>query len=295
MKKLFILFAISALSFSCNKEVQKEEKPDQPDGLQTIYASQAGADDTKNAIDDETAAITWTAGDAINVFFGDKNSKFVTEGAGEIAEFKGYIDFVLGGGEYSNDDTFLWGLYPYNAQNKSDGFSITLSLPAAQPAAESTFAKGLFPQVAKSKNFYMSFYNLCGGFRFSVSNPDIRTVTLSGNNNEKIAGKVKVGMETIPYVEEIISGDTKLTMHAPDGGYFKPGVHYYFVAFPTKFESGLTLTYYKDETHASYVYSKSYELKRGNFPRFANRDADLTFVPTSLNNWEEGEKVEGEI
>ena len=53
--------------------------------------------------------------------------------------------------------------------------------------------------------------------------------------------------------------------------------------------------YYKDETHASYVYTKSYELKRSTFPRFANRDSGLTFVPTSLNDWGEGEKVEDEI
>lgn len=266
------------------------------DDLQTIYASQYSELDTKNAIDDSSADITWTSGDAINVFFGTSlNSKFVTAQSGDVAQFKGSIDVVLGGGEGLNDDTYLWGVYPYRAQNKCNGSSITLSVPASQEAAENTFAKGLFPQIAKSKNFYMSFYNLCGGFRFSVSSPDIKTVTLSGNNNELIAGKVKVGMETVPVVEEIIDGETKLTMHAPDGGYFKPGVHYYFVLFPTQFTSGLTLTYYKDETHASYVYSKAYELKRGGFPRFANRDSGLTFVPTILNGWGDGENIEGEI
>ena len=296
MKKLFILFAASALVLSCTKGLSERSSSNNQGDLQTIYASQCNGVETKNMIDDSSAEITWTAGDAINVFFGTSlNSKFVTSESGKIAQFKGSIDVVLGGGEGLNDDTYLWGVYPYNAQNKCDGSMITLSLPASQEAAENTFAKGLFPQIAKSKNFYMSFYNLCGGFRFSVSSPDIKTVTLSGNNNELIAGKVKVGMEDVPTVEEILSGETTLTMHAPNGGYFKPGVHYYFVLFPTQFASGLTLTYYKDETHASYVYSKSYELKRGNFPRFANRDSGLAFVPTTLNGWGDGEKVEDEI
>ena len=296
MKKLFFLITFSTIVLSCVKGFSDGAGQSEPDVLQTIYASQHKDSETKNVIDDNSAEITWTSGDAINVFFGSSlNSKFVTSQEGEIAQFKGSIDVVLGGGEGLNDDTYLWGVYPYNAQNKCDGSSVTLSLPATQTAAENTFAKGLFPQIAKSKNFYMSFYNLCGGFRFSVSSPDIKTVTLSGNNNELVAGKVKVGMETVPVVEEMISGETKLTMHAPDGGYFKPGVHYYFVIFPTRFESGLTLTYYKDETHASYVYTKSYELKRSTFPRFANRDSGLTFVPTSLNDWGEGEKVEDEI
>ena len=296
MKKLFFLFIVNALVISCAKEMPGNESQCVHQTLQTIYASQYAEPDTKNVIDDSNADITWTSGDAINVFFGTSlNSKFVTSQSGEIAQFKGSIDVVLGGGEGLNDDTYLWGVYPYSAQNKCDGSTITMAVPASQEAAENTFAKCLFPQVAKSKNFYMSFYNLCGGFRFSVSSPDIKTVTLYGNNNEVIAGKVKVGMETVPVVEEIIDGETKLTMHAPDGGYFKPGVHYYFVLFPTQFTSGLTLTFYKDETHASYVYSKAYELKRGNFPRFANRDSGLTFVPTTLNGWGDGENVEGEI
>ena len=196
MKKLFLLFAVNVSIISCTIGLSEELGSNEKDDLQTIYASQYSEPDTKNAIDDSTADITWTSGDAINVFFGTSlSSKFVTSESGNVAQFKGSIDVVLGGGEGLNDDTYLWGVYPYRAQNKCDGSSITLSVPASQEAAENTFAKGLFPQIAKSKNFYMSFYNLCGGFRFSVSSPDIKTVTLSGNDNELIAGKVKVGME----------------------------------------------------------------------------------------------------
>lgn len=284
------LFALASCAGNITEEVQEVKNQEY-----TIYAVNGAEPQVKNTIDDQ-AHITWTAGDAINVFFGSASSgRFVTAEAGEVAQFRGYVDIVTGGGEGLNDDTSLWGVYPYNSKNSCNGSNVFLTLPSVQTAAENTFASGLFPQIAKSTNFYMSFYNLCGGFRFSVSSPDIKYVTLSGNNNESIAGSVRVSMDKIPQVEDVVSGEKTITMYASDGGTFKPGVNYYLVVFPTTFSKGLTLTYYKEETHASYVVSKEYTLQRSQFSRFANRDEGLTFVSTPLNGWGEGERVEGEI
>lgn len=261
-----------------------------------INASIESFPNVKNVTNDETFAVSWLSGDAINVFFGaSESSRFVTEDSGDVAKFKGSIDVVTGGGEGLNDDTSLWGIYPYNENNICDGSYVTLTLPHIQDAAENTFANGLYPQIARSWNFYMTFYNLCACMRFSVVNTDISSVTLSGNNNEVIAGKVKVSMEGKPLVDEVISGETKLTMYAPDNGYFKPGVHYYFVLFPQTFTKGLTITYNKDNSSASYVYSKNYTLERSTTSRFKDRDAGLTFESRTLNNWEEGETIGGEI
>lgn len=293
MKKVLAIITLFALA-SCTGNIT-EEVPEVNNHEYTVYAVNGADPQVKNTIDDQ-AHITWTAGDAINIFFGSVSSgRFVTAEAGEVAQFRGSVDIVTGGGEGLNDDSSLWGVYPYNSRNSCDGSNILLTLPAVQPAAENTFATGLFPQIAKSTNFYMSFYNLCGGFRFSVSSPDIKYVTLSGNNNESLAGSVRVSMDKTPQVEEVLAGEKTLTMYAPDGGTFKPGVNYYLVLFPTTFSKGLTLTYYKAETHASYVVSKEYTLQRSQFSRFADRDSGLTFVPTSLNDWGEGERVEGEI
>ena len=75
---------------SCVKGFSDGAGQSEPDGLQTIYASQHKDSETKNVIDDNSAEITWTSGDAINVFFGSSlNSKFVTSQEGEIAQFKG--------------------------------------------------------------------------------------------------------------------------------------------------------------------------------------------------------------
>lgn len=251
---------------------------------------------SKNIIDNTTLETTWLSGDAINVFFGaSESSKFVTAESGGVAQFKGSIDVVTGGGEGLDDNTSLWGIYPYNSANTCDGTYVTLNLPSEQSAAENTFANGLFPQIARSRNFYMTFYNLCGCIRFTVVNPDIRKVQLLGNNQEPIAGRAKISLEKVPQVEEILSAQTKLTMTAPDGGYFKPGVNYYFVLYPTEFSKGLTVKYYKSDSVASYTYSESYNLSRNKVSRFKDRDSGLTFEPISLNDWEEGDKIQGEI
>ena len=284
-----------AASVSCNMELTDAVRDAGSDEC-VIYASSESGADMRNIIDNTTFKPTWLAGDAINVFFGaSESSRFVTSESGEVAKFKGSIDVVTGGGEGLTDETSLWGIYPYDSDNTCDGQNVTLTLPAVQGAAENTFANGLFPQIARSWNFYMTFYNLCGCIRFTVASPDIKSVKLSGNDDEPIAGKAKVSMEGVPAVVQVLSPETELIMYAPDGGCFKPGVNYYFVLYPTTFPKGLTMTYYKEGKCASYSYTKSYTLGRNKVSRFADRDAGLTFENIPLNDWENGENVEGEI
>lgn len=289
------LMACMTVVLSCSHEI-----PDgyYVSGLQTIYASLENDRVTKSSIGNESLDVTWSAGDAINVFFGSsESSRFVTAEAGKIAQFKGSIGVVTGGGEGLDDETSLWGVYPYDSENVCDGNTVTLRLPFIQQSAENTFANGLFPVVARSRNFYMSFYNLCGGLRFSVSSSDIRSVTISGNNGENIAGKVKVSMPLggVPVVSEIISGERELVMNAPDGECFKPGILYYFIMFPTEFTKGITVTYHKKDSYASYVINRALTLKRSVFNKLPDRDAGLTFIPETLDGWGPGETIGGDI
>lgn len=288
------LLLSSLILLSCNSlPLTQEEQPQAV--IQTIYASFEKSPETKNAIDENLRA-TWTAGDAINVFFGTtSSSRFVTEESGSVAKFKGSIDVITGGGEGLDDDTSLWGVYPYNAANICDGTTVTVTLPSVQESAENTFAPGFWPTVARSKNFYMSFYNVCGCFRFTVYNDNIKKVTLSGNNNEFLAGRAKVSFESTPLVEEISFGEKTITMSAPDGECFKTDVDYYLVLFPTAFSKGLKLTYYTEDSYASYEYSKSYTLPRNKFVRFYQLDKNLTFTSSSSEGWGDGGNISGGI
>lgn len=273
---------VSIVLFSCenlNIGVQRSE---------IIIAASFDGDspETKTAISEVTSEkvkFTWLAGDAINVFFGATDGGiFVTDSNNEVARFKGTIGAVTGGGDDLSGETGLWGVYPYDRNTVCDGSSITLTLPHKQDAKADNLADDLFPSVARSTNFVMAFNPICGSISFKVSSDDIVKVTLSGNDNEKLAGKAKVSMELggKPEVEDVSDGQTVLSMTAPDGGCFEPGKSYYFVFYPSDFEKGLTLTYYKKDSYASFVYNNAYPVKRNEFGSISAKDGSLTFVKT---------------
>lgn len=240
--------------------------------------------ETKTSIDEfgsEKVTYTWLAGDAISVFFGDTDgSIFVTDVTASKAKFKGTIGAVTGGGDDLTDETSLWGVYPYDRNTTCDGSSVTLTLPYEQGAAPDTFADDLFPSIARSTNFTMAFYPVCGSIRFKVSNPDIVKVTLSGNNNEDLAGKATVSMPLggVPAMSSISEGQKELVMTAPGGGCFETDRYYYFVLYPQTLTKGLTLTYYKEDEKASYLLNSSVKVGRNRFLSATNKDSDLTFT-----------------
>ena len=273
----YVMAAASvAIMLSCEEQLTEEVN----DVVTITAENEQIQPDTKTVIDDQSLKISWLAYDAINVFFGaSESSKFVTETSGRKAQFKGSVSVITGGGDDLTNDTSLWGVYPYKSTTTCDGTSITYTLPANQEAKENSFADDLFPQIARSQNFFMSFYNLCGSFRFTLSREDIVKVTLSGNNGESLAGKVKATMPLggVPIVSEVLDGTTTLTMTAPEGECFKTGVNYYFVLYPTVFSKGLTLTFYTVDKKATFNYTGSYTLARNLFVLFDKLDGKLTF------------------
>lgn len=241
--------------------------------------------DTKSAIDEianNKVKFTWLAGDAINVFFGaSEGSIFVTEATARVAQFKGSITGVTGGGDDLTDETSLWGVYPYDKNTTSDGSSITLTLPHSQDAKEDNLADDLYPSIARSTNFTMAFSPVCGSLRFKVTNSDIVKVTLRGNNGEDLAGKAKISMplEGKPAVSEILEGQKELVMTAPEGGCFVPGKWYYFVLYPTGFSEGFTLTFYNESgLRGSFVREAAFPVARNMFYSAIDKDAGLTFT-----------------
>ena len=255
-------------------------------GAETVIeASLADTDhQTRTSISEKVngaVKYTWLAGDAINVFFGaSESSIFVTNTTDRVAQFKGTIGAVTGGGDDLTGETSLWGAYPYDRNTTCDGSSITMTLPHEQEGKADDLADDLFPSIARSTNFQMAFYPVCGSISFKVAGSDIVKVTLSGNDNEKLAGKAKVSMELggKPEIEEVTDGKTVLSMTAPDGGCFESGKSYYFVFWPSDFEKGLTLTYYKKDSYASFVYNNAYPVKRNEFGSISAKDGNLEFT-----------------
>ena len=191
---------------------------------------------------DASGTFYWSANDEISVFRGESAWKMTstnTEPATQ-AQFVGQAPVSAlddpDGGKY-------YALYPYSEDNSFDGTCLTASVPSLQVAAAGSFADGQFISVGCSDNLTMTFYHLCGGIKFNVSHSGITSVTLRGNNNEVIAGKVQITIDSDghPQVSNILEGSSEITITCQDG--FQAGVDYFFVTLPVEFTNGFTVDF----------------------------------------------------
>ena len=250
-----------------------------------IEATREGHESETRTIRQEDGAVYWNPADEISLFFmrGENGGyKFTSQNTEvtETAEFAGSISGITGGGENLTDDAYFWAIYPYSKENACENNSLITRISEEQQGLAETFADDTFVTVARSMNVKMGFYNVCGGLRFTVSQSGIKSVSFRGNNDEVLAGKVRVEFNesNIPVVTEILDGQKEITLVAPNGGEFEVGKLYYLVALPKALEGGFTMTFRKtDGTVGVYTRTTGVTLKRSIFGTVRNLDAGLTF------------------
>ena len=241
MKKVFLFAAMLAIAASCTKtEIGSIEGTTAPE----ITASY-GDNGTKTTLitdDDGVGTIWWKPADEINVFYETASAHYTsknTENATTVAF--GTTD-VIGFSEASQNN--IWGLYPYDEYAVCDGESVTTTISATQQGVAETFDDDLFTSLAHSNSTTMTFYNVLGGIKFSLSRNDIKCITFKGNNNEDIAGKVKLKMdENGKPVAEVTGGEKAITITPKEGATFAQNTNYYLVMLPVVLSSGFTMTF----------------------------------------------------
>ncbi len=236
MKTKWIIIPVLALAFGCTKEI--EDRTTYIDGVFSLYAT-SGENQTRTVLQPD-GSIFWSPSDCINVFYGNLSGKFTSDNTrpAESAEFKG----LLGAFTMDGQTEFI-ASYPYSEETTLSGNTLGISLPAEQTAAEGTFADDLFICVAKSKDYNLFFFNVCGGVKFSLSRDDVKTVVFRGNDGESLAGRLDVGFgsDGKPLGNNIHDGSPSVTLVAPDGGTFKSGVFYYLVLAPQSLSKVYTM------------------------------------------------------
>lgn len=288
---IYLSLASVLLSACAMKEI--EDVPETPAEDQVSFQA-VFADDmnTKTELHDGTS-VWWKSSEEINLFYGSSYSgKFTSTNASasSSAVFTGSLEGIV----YNENDKF-WAVYPYSSENTCDGSSVTLSVPAEQVAVAGGFADKMLPTVAIADGRTLSFYNICGGVRFSVTKSGIKSVTLKGNADETLAGKVKVvfGESGRPEVSQVLSSETLLTLTPPDNGTFVVGKDYYFIALPGTLAEGYTITEYTEEQKGRRSGFAEVSIKRSVWGTLDNMDQDVVLknnVPanqiwyTSSNN-----------
>ena len=123
----------------------------------------------------------------------------------------------------------------------------------------------------------MHFYNICSGLKFSLTQEGIESVTLSSVGGEAIAGTYSFGWDEngMPAITGVSSPSSSITLVAPDGGTFEPGVWYAFITLPARLSQGLTLTLEAGSKTGTRVISSAVNLKRAVFSRCTDMDKDV--------------------
>ena len=288
------LLLVALFLCSCTRELMSVEPPPvAEENLQEIIitAAMETQPGTKTGRQDD-GKIYWSPADKISLFYGsgENGGKEFTSLNTEpalTASFSGTIDVVTLGGEGSSlDDIYFWGVYPYREDNSCDGSTITTTLSDNQTAKEGTFEDDLFISMGKSMGLNISFFNVCSGIVFTVSHPNIERIVFSGNNDEVLAGKVKVGFGTDgkPAVTEILDGKTSISLTAPNGGTFVVGKKYYLITLPVSMTASMKMTFIcRDGSQAVRRWStQNITFTRNVFKSYYPIDSDqyVTFMET---------------
>jgi hypothetical protein len=245
---LYLGFAM-ALVASCSTKEIDIQTPSQEDVV--FYASfEQLAEEGTRVYANEALLLRWTADDRASIF--NKNTY------NQQYKFTGETGDNAGGFRKVDTDEFVTGnpisnvvsVYPYLVGTKvSESETITVNLPAEQHYAENTFGLGANTMVSVSSDNFLQYKNV-GGYlviKLYGEGVSVSSITLKGNNGEKLAGKATVTMplDGTPTVtmasdateEVILACETPIQLGATAG----EAKQFWFVIPPVTFNKGISV------------------------------------------------------
>lgn len=285
MKNSYVLAAALVMLAACQTELSEPQSFAQEEGT-TIVAPTVTAilndedmpSKTVLEVDGEgVGTIYWKPADEINVFYGTTSTHYVSQNAVNATTAVFSTSDIIGISEGASEN--IWGLYPYNSTATCTGSAVTTTLPAVQYGVPGTFDDDLYITLAHNNSTALTFYNVCGGIKFSLSRDDITSITFSGNNNEDIAGDISLAFsEGLPAVSVTV-GEKEITLTPKAGGTFASGEYYYIIALPGTLSGGFTMTFETDTQIGTFNYTtKAVTIKRSIFSKKDEIDGYASFV-----------------
>ena len=203
MKRFTILATIIAL-VGCSHYEDVTEGLIKPSKNQTEFYASMPECDTRTYVEDNKY-LRWNAEDEISIFAGNSyNSNW--QFAGEDGVNSGKFNEISNGGFVTGtplDLTANYAIYPYDENiTITESGVISLTLPPVQEyncTYANSFGAGANTMIAVTKNTsdnFLAFKNLCGYLKLKFYGNDVtvKSITIKGNNGEKIAGKATVTM-----------------------------------------------------------------------------------------------------
>ena len=251
MKNIFRLLAPLALALcGCVYEELPNNELVQSEGR--IFTASLEQDETRTYVE-EGNLLRWNAGDQISLFDGNTlNRQYKFDG--ESGDNSGTFSIVNAPYGSGNDLNANYAVYPYASDIKiTEAGVITVTVPAEQNYAENSFGLGANTMVAVTENHddtFLKFKNVGGYLKLQLYGDDVtvKSIELTGNSNEKIAGKASI---TPTYSDEpkiSMSDDatSSITLNCGEGvkvgSTAENATAFWIVVPPTTFEGGFTIT-----------------------------------------------------
>lgn len=243
---MFYVAALVLVMSACSQEDGQVEQS----GLQAPQKFSVSIDrsQTRTYID-AVNQLHWTAGDLVSVFARTtENLQYKYNGA--TGDVKGEIVATgtpQGSGIVVSDN---YAIYPYSANNTIDSQGkISLILPSMQNYVVDSFGLGDNVMVARSSDENFSLKNVCGCLKLLLYRADykVKSITLKGNNGEKLSGSAMVMFQNgLPVVTMASGASQSIILDCGSGvtlgSTAETATPFWFVVPPTTFTKGFTVT-----------------------------------------------------
>ena len=200
----FTILAILTTLVGCSQYSEELDSIKTPLKKLTEFYASIPECDTRTYVEDNKY-LRWNADDEITVFNGNTyNSHW--QFSGEDGANSGKFNEIEESGFVSGTPLNLtanYAIYPYNEDiTITESGVVSLTLPAIQAynhTYANSFGAGINTMMAVTKSpsdNFLAFKNLCGYLKLKFYGEDIivKSVTIKGNNSEKIAGNATVTM-----------------------------------------------------------------------------------------------------
>ena len=233
MKKTLTISVLAALVLcGCQKEELKIEKTtEQKTFTAEIESNIDDAATTKTSLSpsdqNNQFNVVWSAEDQVSIFAGSTaNAQYQVAEAGKTSATLNPVSSESVTGDAVSTNV---AYYPYSSSvaiSEAEG-SYTISgitLPATQTYAEASFASGAFPMAAvtaSKDDTNLNFKNILGGLKLQLTGTaKVRSISVSGNNNEILCGSASVTVSSTadPSITLSDAAATAVTLDCGEGG-----------------------------------------------------------------------------
>ena len=305
--KYIMVFSLLFAGMGCSSLKEEDVMEPRDASGEVFYATleQRRDGEATRVYADEDLHVLWNADDRISIF---NRSTYAYEYAfqGETGQNAGTFAKVATDAEYVTGNSLdkIYAVYPYSKDVEiSHVGDLIFPWPSVQTYEPDSFGVGANVMVSVSTDNQLSFKNMGGYLALKLygENISVSSITLRGNNGEKLSGKLFLNLDYGAVEYRYLSGaegKDNITLECPSpvriGGTAESATTFWLVVPPASFKKGFNITVRTDDGRAYYKTTEiRYDITRNTLCRMAAlgitpddlisvEEADIQFIEKAL-------------